>query len=310
MNNTFKRILISEKRMLHLLKVLSINLYQKYFSLNIGILISSLSFSTITSMVPVTTLFIGVFWSSHYFKNALPGLTETLSSNLLPYDTSEKLIKYLISFSDNGATALTYISGIFLLVTSISLLSTLEGIFNIIFEVEKHRTIVQKIKLYILFLISAPIVLGILISIISYFISMSSNVFKNQLGLSIIETFIIKSTVVFFLSFCFYMLYKTMPNRKVNFKIIICVAFFIAILFIFLQKAFSIYLASFSNYTVIYGAFSFIPISLLWIYTSWFLLVFGGMLIIEIEHMSHIYNSHLKIKKEISTTLVSQSNKE
>lgn len=294
MNNTFKRILITERRVIHLLKILAINLYQKYFNLNIGILVSSLSFSTITSLVPVTTLFIGVFWSSHYFKNAMPGLTQTLSSNLLPYDTSEKLVSYLVSFSDNGATALTYISALFLVFTSISLLSTLEGIFNIVFEVEKQRSIWQKIKLYIVFLISAPIVLGILISIISYFISVSSNVFKNQLGLSILETFIIKTTIVFFLSFCFYMLYKTIPNRKVDFKIIMCVAFFVAILFILLQKGFSVYLANFSNYAVVYGAFSAIPILLLWIYTSWFLLVFGGMLIIEIDHMFHIYKNHLK----------------
>lgn len=295
MNDTFKRILITEKRVVHLLKILMINLYQKYFKLNIGILVSSLSFSTITSLVPVTTLFIGVFWSSHYFKNAMPGLTQTLSSNLLPYDTSEKLVSYLISFSDNGATALTYISSIFLIITSVSLLSTLEGIFNIVFEVESHRTVWQKVKLYILFLISAPIVLGILITIFSYFITASSNVFKNQLGLSILETFIIKTTIVFFLSFCFYMLYKTIPNRKIDFKIIICVAFFIAILFILIQKLFSLYLANFSNYAVVYGAFSFIPISLLWIYTSWFLLVFGGMLIVEIHHMSTIYKNGLKL---------------
>jgi membrane protein len=59
--------------------------------------------------------------------------------------------------------------------------------------------------------------------------------------------------------------------------------FFAAIGIAFLQWGFGQYLQKFSSFTAIYGAFSILPVFLLWLYLCWLMVLLGCVVTAELS---------------------------
>jgi membrane protein len=61
-----------------------------------------------------------------------------------------------------------------------------------------------------------------------------------------------------------------------------------------MKLVFSHYISLFSSYTVIYGAFSALPLFLIWIYLSWMAVLLGATLTASLPyyHQPHLANPH------------------
>ncbi len=78
--------------------------------------------------------------------------------------------------------------------------------------------------------------------------------------------------------FLFLILYKGIPNTKVYFKHAIIGSFIAAILFELAKHLFAIYVRIFPSYFSLYGALATIPLFLIWLYTTWFVILYGAVL--------------------------------
>ena len=81
--------------------------------------------------------------------------------------------------------------------------------------------------------------------------------------------------LVAFLIFTFFN--WALPSCKVPLRNAAWAGLFTTILFEVIKYLFSLYMSYFPTYRLIYGALATIPIFLLWIYTSWVIILLGAL---------------------------------
>ena len=86
-----------------------------------------------------------------------------------------------------------------------------------------------------------------------------------------------KATGLFIAALFFAGLYFAVPNARVAPRDALWAGLFAAGGFLLMQKAFGFYLAHFPSYTLVYGAFATVPIFLVWLYTSWAVVLLGAL---------------------------------
>ena len=121
---------------------------------------ASLSYTSITSSVPLLAVILSLFTAFPIFNDFKIYLEQFLSQSLFPENISEQLLGYLNTFAE-AATSLTAIGTIFLFVTSILLMMTIEDSLNQIFQVRKPRSLLQRILVYWAVLSIGPFALAL-----------------------------------------------------------------------------------------------------------------------------------------------------
>lgn len=76
----------------------------------------------------------------------------------------------------------------------------------------------------------------------------------------------------------FFVMYKYLPNTKVNTRYAFYMSFFVTVAFVLMQWGFQFYLSKFHTYTLMYGAFYLVPILLVWIYAGWCIVLIGALI--------------------------------
>jgi membrane protein len=72
-------------------------------------------------------------------------------------------------------------------------------------------------------------------------------------------------------------LYKLRPNHYVPIQAAFFGGVVAAGFFVIFKKLFVWYFSYFTSYTILYGAVSILPIFMLWLYFSWFIILFGAV---------------------------------
>jgi membrane protein len=85
----------------------------------------------------------------------------------------------------------------------------------------------------------------------------------------------------------FIFLYMALPNTKVTFKGAAMGSLVAAILFEFLQWAYVSSQIGVAQYNKIYGSFAALPLFLIWIQYSWFVVLFGAELTFAHQNVDH-----------------------
>lgn len=182
-------------------------------------------------------------------------------------------------------------AGVLLLLYSvISLLNNIENVFNFIWEAKNTRNWFRKIADYISIMIFAPIFL-----ILS---SSATIVLQTKLSSILFTTAAvigIKILSLFLLVLIFFFLYKTLTNAFVSVKSAFFGAFVTALLFELLQWGYINFQIGVSRFNAIYGSFAALPLFLIFIQYSWFLVLFGAELV-----YAHQYVDKFELEKEIS----------
>ena len=108
---------------------------------------ASLSYTSITSAVPLLAVVLSLFTAFPIFNDFKFYLDKFLTDSLFPESISEQVIAYLNVFAD-AASGLTAVGTIFLVITSIMFMITIEDALNQIFQIKKPRSLLQRILIY------------------------------------------------------------------------------------------------------------------------------------------------------------------
>lgn len=235
---------------------------------------ASLTFTTLLALVPLVTICIAIFSAFPISHTIGHSVSQFIYQNFLP--TFGKVVqKYLHDFVVQ-AGRLSVFGIIFLAVTAILMMLTVEQTFNQIWKVRYRRLDLKSLLVYWAVLSLAPIFIGLSIAATSYVISLPLVVGAvAKLGM---QAVLLRSAPWIFTILVLWLLYVIVPNCKVPIRYGLVGAVITTFLFQLVKTGFVIYINRFATYGLIYGAVAIIPIFLLWVYLLWLVVLFGALI--------------------------------
>ncbi len=235
---------------------------------------AALSFTTILSTVPVIAL---LFFSVSQLVSD-PENQIIIQNKLLTFfspSAGEELQSKLLMLAQQ-ASELRTLGLAALLVTAFLALNTVDETINRIWNIKRSKRTLIKLFLYFLALMTLPILVGVSLSVSTYFLSLIS--LGNPFPTGIWDLILINLSPLFVTWVAFSIIYKWVPNTNVKLKYAIISGFISAVLFEWAKFLFLAYIHHFPTYDLIYGAFSVVPLFCIWIYISWLIILSGAVL--------------------------------
>lgn len=246
---------------------------RRFFSENMLQTSAALAFTTLLALVPLITLMMSLSATLPFVDILIQRFDNLMVQSLLPPGSGGIIAAHIEKFCTK-ARSLAAPGIAMLIVTAFLLLNTIERTFNQLWRV-KPRPYWQRLRLYALVILVFPILLGAIALVTTYAVSVSLGFLNEPAWMS---QQIHNALSVALLGLFFSFLYFAVPNAPVNKLAALMGGLFASVLFALMQKGFEIYLTHVGSFKSIYGAFSAVPIFLLWLYLSWALVLFGGLI--------------------------------
>lgn len=251
-----------------------IYLYDRFFDDGCPHLGASLTYSTLLTLVPLMMLVFGILAFFPVFQG-IGDQIQTFVINNFVAASANVISTYLQQFVSQ-LKQLDWVNFSVLMFVSILMIYNMVHAFNQIWHTQMERHIATYFFIYLVVLILAPILFGLLVVITSYIAS-----------LPLIETLtdekIIHTPLVFlvpylttFITFTFFN--WALPSCYVRFRYAVYAGLISTVMFQLAKYLFVLYLSYVPTYRLIYGALSTVPIFLMWIFMSWEIILFGGLL--------------------------------
>lgn len=232
---------------------------------------AALAFTTILALVPAAALVLSILSVFPVFQEWSRELENFIYSNFVPA-AGEVVQSQLQGFIEQTGK-LTAFGILFLLLSALLLLFTIEETLNRIWRVTESRPLVQRILSYWAVLTLAPILMGASLSLTSYFVSTT---LEGEGGIGTARNIVSTVLPFVFVVFAFVLLYVAVPNTRIRFRDALIGGVTAALLFEVTKTGFAWYISNFRSYEVIYGALSTVPIFLVWVYLSWLVVLIGA----------------------------------
>lgn len=233
---------------------------------------SSLTFTTLLAIVPIITVALTLISAFPVFREFMLQVQQFLVQNMLP-ESAETIAHYAQQFADNAAR-LTAVGIVFLFVTAMIVLLTIDRALNQIWRVPRRRTTVQRVFIYWALLTVGPLLIGASLSLTSWLVSLSLGLVREIPYAAFV---LAKVMPIVLTGLAFALVYITIPNRRVLVRDALSGGFLAALAFEGMKHGFAAYITHFPTHKVVYGAFASVPIFLLWIYLSWLVVLFGAV---------------------------------
>jgi len=233
---------------------------------------SSLAFTALLALVPIITVALTLMSAFPVFKAASAQFEAFLLSNLIP-EAAASIATYTRQLTEN-AGRLTVIGLVVLFVMAAIVLSTIDRAFNRIWRVTRPPRAARRLAVYAVLLGAGPLLIGLSLSLTSWFVSASLGVVKDVPYAVLV---LLRVVPIVLTGFAFTLLYVTLPNRRVLLRDALTGGFLAALVFEAMKHGFALYITRIPTYTLVYGAFAAIPIFLIWIYLSWVVVLIGAV---------------------------------
>jgi len=259
------------------LRVLSITL-RKYTADDCALRSSALTFFTLMSIVPIAAVAFAIAKGFGFRKL----LEQRLMADMADH---QEVVVYVIEFSrrllDSTKGGLLAGAGIIVLLWSvIMVLENIEHSFNTIWGVTRQRSLSRKVSDYLAIMLVAPIL--IIISGSSTVLVMTQmQSITSSLGIGIFSFFI--TILIKLIPYCITwillaFMYGLIPNTKVNTSSCLTAGLVAGIIFVVVQRIYIYFQVGVAHYNAVYGSFAALPLFLVWLQLSWFIVLFGAEL--------------------------------
>ncbi|MGL4859188.1 MAG: virulence factor BrkB family protein [Enterobacteriaceae bacterium] len=235
------------------------------------VLAGHLAYVSLLSLVPLITVVFSLLTAFPVFNEISLQLKTFIYHNFIPA-AGETVQTYLDQFVANSSK-MTAIGICGLIVTSLLLISSIDGALNHIWRSQSKRSLVFSFAVYWMILTLGPILAGASMVISTYILSMG---WLHDTPLSQHLDKLLRS-LPFLLSFAvFWLVYNLVPTVRVRLRDAALGALVAALFFELGKKLFGLYVQAFPTYQLIYGVLAVIPILFVWIYVSWCIVLFGA----------------------------------
>ncbi len=233
---------------------------------------ASLAFTSVLALVPLFTVIFVTLSAFPAFQQWQESIENFIFQNFVPA-LGAQVREYLVEFSTK-AKGLQAFGVAILFVTVLSMMSTIDSTFNVIWRIQRQRPLVVRFLVYWAVLTLGPMLIGTSILVTSYLVSLpfvADSVGAWELQSKLLSVLPMVATTTAFIMF-----FKLIPYRPVPFKHALIGALVASCLFEATKRIFAFYVVNFPSQEAIYGAFATVPIFLLWIYLCWVIVLLGA----------------------------------
>ncbi len=249
---------------------------------------SALTYYSLLSIVPIVAMAFGIAKGF--------GFQERLETELATnFKGQEVVLDQISRFAENYLTHIKggIIAGIGLVVliwTVMKLLGNIERSFNDIWQIKKSRVFTRKFSDYLSLVVVAPILLLLSSSVTVFLVEQVQNSAQKfpLLGyLGPVLTSLVSLIPYILIWLVFTLLYIILPNTKVNFKSAMIGGIIAGTMFQLLQWGYIHFQSLLSGYGAVYGGFAALPLFLIWLQTSWLIVLFGAEISFANQNVEH-----------------------
>jgi membrane protein len=236
---------------------------------------ASLTFTTVLAIVPLATVTLAVFTAFPMFGDFRAALQDYFLRALMPAAISEQVMGFINNFAGK-ARGLTIMGVIFLVVTALAMMLTVEGALNQIWRTRRSGKFMSRMVTYWGALTLGPVLLGISLYLTGMAAASVAGI--NVKVLTFVPSLMLWFVPVLLAALGWALVYKTVPHASVSWRHAFIGALVAALLFELIKRGFAIYLTRFANYRELYGAFAVVPIFLLWLFLCWLITLAGAVI--------------------------------
>lgn len=250
--------------------------FKNYGNHQISVRSAALTYYTITSLVPIIAMVLGVAKGFGIDDKII----SYLKISFVEYESVfDQIATFANSFLANSKVGIfAGVSVVVLIWSVIMVFSSIEDAFNHLWEVKKSRAISRRVSDYIAIIIVVPVLYTIYVGVTDHINSEFVKYLSNSSFLLWIYKvgFTLLSYAIVWLIFA--SIYIILPNTKVKFSAAFHAGVVAGSAYIAFKYAYLFFQTSVSNYSVIYGSFAAIPLMLIWISICWQIVLFGAEL--------------------------------
>lgn len=247
------------------------------FSIHQGSLrAASLTYTTALSLIPVLAIAFAIL-KGLGAQNTLEPILQRVAG-----DSQETISRIIAYVNNTNFKSIGAIGVLALVTTAISLLGNIEMAFNTIWGVKETRPLQRRFSDYLSVVVVGPILILVATSITS---SLQNQwvvkwlIQRAYFGETILFAFRLTPYISIWIALVF--LYIYIPNTRVRFKSALLGGILAGTAWQIAQWAYFHFQVGVANYNAIYGTLAALPIFLVWIYTSWLIVLMG----LEIVHI-------------------------
>lgn len=241
---------------------------------------AALSYTTILSLVPFFALAFALLKGFGVPNKLAPIILEQVAAG--SQETVGKILTYI---NNTNMKSLGVIGLATLILTVLSLLSDIEEAFNAIWGVKETRPWARKFSDYLSVVMSGPLLLIAATSITTTLQSqvvVKELIALNYIGPVIYKAFLFIPYLSIWVALVF--LYLFMPNTRVRFSSALIGGMLAGALWQGAQWAYIHLQISVASYNAIYGTLAVLPVFMVWIYSSWVIVLLGVEIVYAHQH--------------------------
>ena len=245
-------------------------LFRGYADDDLTIHASSLTFVTLTSLVPILAVGFALVKGFGFGADQLATVGQMEWFLQMPAQWQEFVQKVLDIVNTTNFAALGWIGLAFFVLTAVLLLANVEKSFNRVWGVDKNRSLLRQIANYTSVLVLVPVLIGLVgalkaqVAINRKILDVDVNAWAQNLA-----SFGILWLVIGFL-------YVFVPNTRVRLRSALVSSLLTTVVFLGWMQMFTVMQVGVVNYNRIYGAFAAVPVFMLWMYVTWVILLLGA----------------------------------
>lgn len=266
---------------------------------------ASLAYITIISLIPLSVLLFSISGVLGIGKEIIHYVENTIFPFIAP-EFHEQLSNWLELYISPTAfqgltTGIINLIAVFSLVLAATAIFVMaERVFNHIWNTKEKRNYFQKVVAFWVVLTTSPLLILISAWLVNY-LNPAGGIFDQILHEFWVLQLLYTKLVPLFISFvAFSLLYLIIPSASVRIKSAAFGGFIAALLWEFSKNTFYLYINRAEIVTSFYKSLATIPLFLIWIYLTWFLILLGAEFAYVLQHnkmLLHLnkYNNKEKI---------------
>ena len=257
--------------------------FRRFFADRLNMAAGALTYSTLLALVPLVVIAFAILSSFPAFDAVKERMQEVFLGAVVP-EVGADMRNYVENFTRN-ASDLKTVGVVGLAVAALFLLSTIEETLNQVWRVERPRPIFLRFLIFWAILTLGPLLIGASFTLTSDLLVTAERFAAEDFGvpaealgmggampsLTHLLSLIIKIAG-------FTALFMVVPAKRVKFRHALLGGGFAGAAFEVLSWGFNTFLTSGTTYETIYGAVAAVPIFLIWIWTSWTVIIIGAVL--------------------------------
>jgi membrane protein len=242
---------------------------------------AALTYFTVLSVVPLLAFAFAVLKGFGAYRTLIDGavrpyLRETFAANPALHGAIEKTLQFV---DQTDVSRLGSLALVFLLYTSVTLVSSVEEALNDVFGARNQRSFLRQLTDYTTLLVTAPILLVVATTLSAAAQSSRFVAFlRNTLALGPVIDFFVGIIPLLAVALAFFAIFVILPNVRVRVSSALLGAGVGALLW---QGALVLHVRSqlgVARYNALYAGLAALPIFLVWTYVSWIVVLVGAQL--------------------------------